>query len=79
MGDTIHHALSWAFAEAYHRDLANGAIHCTQPQWRPLTESLAHALWHRCLEVNEPLPPSQQRMVADVIPGLPGSEESPDA
>ncbi len=75
MGDTIHHALSWAFAEAYHRDLANGAIHCQEPQWRPLTQSLAHALHFRSLEVNEPLPASQQRMVYDVIPGLADAEQ----
>lgn len=37
-------ALQWAFREAYHRDVANSAIHITQPQWRPLTALLARAL-----------------------------------
>lgn len=42
--DAITEALHWAFAEAYHRDHANSAIHCADVQYRPLTVRLAYAL-----------------------------------
>jgi len=40
----VRKALKEAFREAYHRDHANSAIHCSEVQFRPLTISLASAL-----------------------------------